>query len=214
MRKVKQHRLPKNDLTGRKFGFLEVLKMAQTEKSGKKCIWRAICKCHNCGNKNYDADPQAIKRGLTKSCGCDKSRYNKMRGEKSSLYKGYGEISGKLWRTITNRANRRKYLMDIDIQYVWELYLKQDKKCALSGLPISFFNSNLKSSKNTASLDRIDSNKGYIKGNVQWVHKAINIMKNKLDDTLFINLCRKISENNINSPIIEDSELIKNPWAM
>ena len=31
--------------------------------------------------------------------------------------------------------------------------------------------------KGTASLDRIDSTKGYVRGNIQWVHKDINWFK-------------------------------------
>lgn len=213
MRNVKNHRPPKNDLTGQKFGFLEVIKMAQTEKSGPRCNWRAICKCYNCGNNHYDADVQAIKRGRTKSCGCDKSRYDKIRGKNSPLYKGYEEISGKLWGTIKNRASRRNYTIDIDIKYVWDLYEKQHRKCALSGISIVFGIANHKQTETTASLDRIDSTKGYIKGNVQWVHKTVNIMKNIFDNTLFINLCKKIAELNVDVEVLEDEEIMKNVWA-
>ena len=62
-------------------------------------------------------------------------------------------------------------------------------------------------------MDRIDSTKGYIKGNVQWVHKTVNIMKNTFDNTLFINLCKKIAENNIDVKVLEDEEIMKNVWA-
>ena len=48
-------------------------------------------------------------------------------------------------------------------------------------------------SSTTASLDRIDSSKGYVIGNVQWVHKDINIMKNKFDNQYFIDMCKKIA---------------------
>ena len=47
----------------------------------------------------------------------------------------------------------------------------------------------------TASIDRIDSNKGYIEDNVVWVHKDINIMKNKFSKEYFLMLCKKIVEN-------------------
>ena len=44
----------------------------------------------------------------------------------------------------------------------------------------------------TASLDRIDSSKGYIKGNVQWVHKEFNKMKLDLLDKEFIDICKLV----------------------
>jgi len=46
----------------------------------------------------------------------------------------------------------------------------------------------------TASLDRIDNNKGYIKGNVQWVLKDINKMKNIHTQDYFIELCKLVWE--------------------
>jgi len=47
----------------------------------------------------------------------------------------------------------------------------------------------------TASLDRIDSSKGYVKGNLQWVHKDINMMKNHYNQKYFIEICKKVATN-------------------
>ena len=47
----------------------------------------------------------------------------------------------------------------------------------------------------TASLDRIDSKKGYTIDNVQWVYKKINMMKQNYDQKEFVNLCCLIAEN-------------------
>jgi myo-inositol catabolism protein IolC len=43
-----------------------------------------------------------------------------------------------------------------------------------------------------ASLDRIDSNKGYIKGNIRYISVSVNWLKNNLDDNHlreFIQIC-------------------------
>ena len=45
----------------------------------------------------------------------------------------------------------------------------------------------------TASLDRIDNSKGYIVGNVQWVHKQVNFMKGTMEQKEFIKFCKLIS---------------------
>ena len=37
----------------------------------------------------------------------------------------------------------------------------------------------------TASLDRIDSSKGYTEDNIQWVHKDVNQMKMDLPEQRF-----------------------------
>lgn len=186
----------KHDLVGKTFGYLTVINMAQTDKSGKLHAWRAICKCSNCGNQNFDVNPQSLMRGQTTSCGCSKDRYVKTTGKNSPQYTGYEELNGKYWGVIKNRAKKRGYTIDINIKYAWDLYIKQNKKCALSGIPIEFAISNKRNSETTASLDRIDSSKGYIEGNVQWVHKHINIMKNVFDQNYFISLCELITKNN------------------
>jgi hypothetical protein len=59
---------------------------------------------------------------------------------------------------------------------------------------LSFAGSNsVSESETTASLDRIDSSKGYIEGNLQWVHKDVNIMKMDLSQVEFIDYCVKVA---------------------
>lgn len=47
-------------------------------------------------------------------------------------------------------------------------------------------------SKSNASLDRIDSLKGYAEGNVQWVHKTVDQMKWNLSQEELVKWCRLI----------------------
>ena len=47
----------------------------------------------------------------------------------------------------------------------------------------------------TASLDRIDPTKGYIEGNIQWVHKDVNRMKMDFTETRFLELVNLIANN-------------------
>jgi len=179
------------NLIGKKFGHLEVMKIAQTEKSGKQRRWRAICNC-DCGKKNIDVAIHAL--GKTKSCGCDKSGYLKITGKNNSRFTGYEDISGRYWGRIKKSAEDRKFKFDITIEFAWKLYIEQYKKCALSGLPIKFSFTRNKDDE-TASLDRINSSLGYVEGNVQWVHKHINMMKNVHSQEYFIELCKLISNN-------------------
>lgn len=185
---------PKHNLVGNQYHYLTVMRMAQTKKSIRG-EWRAICRCR-CGKSDLDVAIRGLLNGRTTSCGCSKERYEKMRGENSVLFKGCGDISGKYWGNINTRANRRNYEINISIEEGWKLYLKQERKCALSGIPIGFANANKKSSETTASLDRKDSTKGYVINNIQWVHKKINIMKNIYSQEEFINLCKQVGENN------------------
>jgi hypothetical protein len=48
----------------------------------------------------------------------------------------------------------------------------------------------------TASADRIDSSRGYVEGNVQWVHKWINLMKLDHSQHDFISYCAAVAIHN------------------
>jgi len=43
-------------------------------------------------------------------------------------------------------------------------------------------------------LDRIDSKLGYVRGNVQWIHKDLQTMKWDLPEDRFIRLCDEVSK--------------------
>jgi len=114
--------------------------------------------------------------------------------------KGYEEISGTFWWNFVNSAKKRNLKVSVDIKFLWNLYLKQNKKCQLSGvnLKIDVFGRNKEKLDNDcyfASLDRIDNNIGYVEGNVRWIAREINYMKWKFSDDVFIHFCKNISES-------------------
>jgi|NOAtaT_7_FD_contig_21_6925352_length_1066_multi_7_in_0_out_0_2 hypothetical protein len=80
------------------------------------------------------------------------------------------------------KTRRTKQEFKISIEYLKELWAKQNGLCAISNLPLELPHgvegfSTVKPF-NGASLDRINSNYGYIEGNVQFVCMGINFMKN------------------------------------
>lgn len=81
---------------------------------------------------------------------------------------------------------RKQHKFDLTDEYLAELWNVQNGRCALSGIEIHIPKDVMNSTKNsqltTASLDRIDSTQGYIKGNVQFLARAINLAKNKHSD--------------------------------
>lgn len=82
------------------------------------------------------------------------------------------------------------------MDYLWILYLKQSGLCALSGHPLCMDRQySAGNNRQTASLDRKDSSKGYVEGNVQWVHKQINQMKSDMTQMEFIAWAKKVAEN-------------------
>lgn len=152
-------------------------------------LW--LCKC-DCGNftKLITGELRTVKG--TKSCGCSKKSIR----EDNVHWKGHGEIPGKCFSKIKSECVRgsRTINFDLTIEQLWELFLKQNRKCALTNQNI-YFNIKAKDER-TASLDRIDSDKDYTIDNVQWVHKDVNNMKQDYDQKYFIETCKLIAKCN------------------
>ena len=99
-----------------------------------------------------------------------------------------------------NLPEKKISSFEIDMKYAWELFQKQKGKCALSGKEIILDRNNscyfYCKGQQTASLDRIDSSKGYCIGNVQWVHVILNRMKSNLEESDFIHWCKAVNDYN------------------
>lgn len=87
-------------------------------------------------------------------------------------------------------------MFSISIEEGWKLFEKQNKLCAMSGVPITFRTQKADSPNQSASLDRIDSSKGYIPGNVQWIHKTLNKLKLAMPNDEFISWCKLVGKYN------------------
>jgi hypothetical protein len=191
-----QRKRARNKVIGDVFGLLTITKVVRIPEGSKYKSYECLCVC----GRTTIVHASNLGRG-TKSCGCDKPTPFKS-GEKHIKWKGHKEISGRFWGILRSRCkrfgNRRKKLMKFTItkEYVWNLYVQQNGKCALSGMPLTFSPSTPDKYDKTASLDRIDSSKGYVKGNVQWVHKDINAMKQAFSDEYFIEMCKNVVDNN------------------
>jgi hypothetical protein len=106
-----------------------------------------------------------------------------------------GDLSSTKFRGIKAKAKHRGQEFRITIDYAWKLFLAQEKKCNLTDLPLTLSPSSMSKGASTASLDRIDSSRGYVKGNVQWVHVDINFMKHSLSLKDFVRLCRLVADH-------------------
>lgn len=183
---------------GQKFGKWEIsnTKIIPHEKSKEAQI---ECKCE-CGKKRLVYCLTLTKGQSTACFNCGHGN----KGENNSKWKGYKEVPGAFINRIMNRSKKANREVEITAENIYNLWIKQNRKCALSGLPIDFTNTNpgninRKESKYdlicTASLDRIDSNKGYTIDNTQLVHKDVNMIKKEYDQNYFLSLCKLITEN-------------------
>lgn len=160
---------------GNKYGDWEVIDdKIYKRTTNRESYWLVRCKC---GREETRAAGHLIK-GRTNSCKSCAATVNSF--EQNYLNR------------IKNRAKTNNYDFDLTLEYILNIF---DGKCKLSGEEISFGKIWKSKTDQTASLDRIENSKGYIKGNVQWVHKDVNFMKRILQQERFIDLCKKIADN-------------------
>ena len=84
---------------------------------------------------------------------------------------GVGNVPRDFYTRFSRQAKKRNIVFDVEIDYLWDLFLQQHGYCAMTGLPI-LVGSCLYDV--TASIDRKNNQVGYEPGNLQWVHKDFN----------------------------------------
>ena len=138
--------------------------------------------CPYCNNM-FSTQPSHIINYHTKSCGC----------VAIGRRKGTKDVSGNFMDRLKRGASARNIEILISIEYLQTLLENQEYKCALTGRQLICGYVHLK--EYTASVDRIDSSRGYVDGNVQWVHKDVNLCKQSLSNEDFIKMCEEVSEH-------------------
>ena len=94
----------------------------------------------------------------------------------------------KSYNGAKRRAKTHGREFNITTEYIKQLWSDQNQTCAISGLKMikpeyQRHDSRVRNRTPYAgSLDRIDSSKGYVKGNVQWVCTFVNYAKNNFSD--------------------------------
>ena len=101
-------------------------------------------------------------------------------------------------KQIKKGSKKKELSSDIDLEYLSQLWLTQDGKCPITKQKLTLrthHNYKIKKSPDMASLDRIDNNKGYIKGNVRFVSLMYNYAKNIYTDEDVVKFCQLVVEN-------------------
>ena len=168
---------------GYKFGYWEILTIDIIKFNSKAKI---LCRCTNCYQTTTFVRCENLLQGA--STQCNNCRKNKLK-LKGQIYKG---ISPLVFNKIKSSAKNRNLEFNITIEEIGDLFEKQKRKCALTGIEL-ILKKNLLDNKATASLDRKDSKKGYILENVHWTHKDVNKMKMDFDLNYFYYLIQASS---------------------
>lgn len=171
----------KKDISKQRFGMLVVLQ--EGERKNGRITWDCACDCGNLTNKMANH----LLAGRTRSCGCQQSPS----GSRNSKWKGVGGITGSMVYRIKRDAARRQIRFSITPTDMWEQFILQEGKCAITGKEIVLPKDRIaeRSYDYTASLDRKNSDLPYMASNIQWVHKVVNRMKWDLPQNEFIEWC-------------------------
>jgi len=189
MRPVLEKRRVRKDLSGTVQKNLRVIEYMGSSVSGKRArrpYWR--CECLVCGLEVVTTF--AIKHKIDRCRHCTNGT-----GRDHYAWKGCGDLPKDLYTSYRHSAADRHLSFDVTIEQMWNLFEAQGKLCALTGWPIVFHRTYRSKATRTASLDRIDSTKGYEIKNLQWVHKDINMLKKNMDDRAFIRLCVAVGKH-------------------
>lgn len=184
------------DLTGKTFGEWFVICRAPNHITiGGTIISEFWCEC-SCGYilKIRSKRLRTLGNDRCKRCAVIKS------GKERAKF--YNDIPIDTFNKIEIQAKKRNLEFNITIKELWSLFLKQNKKCALSGIDIGFcvkqsiYKTNGWKARwvHTASLDRIDNSRGYTIDNIQWVHKDLNYMKQDYSEEYCYNMWKKYIE--------------------
>lgn len=166
--------------------------------------------CGECGElfeKSLSEYNRQIKNGRQKdrffcSRSCTgkaiKSNLGANLGDTTGLLRGYNKADEfspfrLCFKSVRYRSREKGFEHDLDLQFLKDLWEKQDGKCAVTGIPLVLENK-ITNPNFSASLDRVDSSKWYIKENVHFVSTTVNFAKNKFSlETLeeFIDLIKK-----------------------
>lgn len=139
--------------------------------------------CPFCGSE-FLTTPTKVKSLHTKSCGC--AAVGRRTGSKYFS----GDFLSRCKRGAKTR-NIGWHLTKEDLDSIIEA---QSGKCNLTNENLTY--GYIPLSDYTASIDRIDSSKDYTKDNIQILHKDVNLCKQSLSQTDFINLCKAVANAN------------------
>lgn len=101
------------------------------------------------------------------------------------------------FRYFLRKARSRRQEDDLDLDYLAQLWRDQGGRCALSGIALDLPRSSGAWERHTGdpwkpSLDRVDSRRGYVRGNVRFVAVIANQAKGRYSDQDVIALARSI----------------------
>ena len=156
--------------------------------------------CHICNKflplSHFQANKNNASRNYKdRRCRDCKTTQNKERRLKYSEDEKFDKIIQTRFYAARQRALDKNLPFDLDVEFLKEMFDKQNKKCAISGIEMTFDLDKGRTFSNM-SIDQINPAMGYTKDNVQFVCMAINQLKSDFTMELVLKICTNILKNN------------------
>ena len=155
--------------------------------------------CHSCEKyrdiRYFHKDiNNSYRKFRSKTCTtCTKKRchniYIRKKGEEA-----LNKILSNILSNARFRAKKNNLEFNLDIMFLKELFIKQEGKCAISGIELTYIIGSNKINTNI-SIDKINPNNGYTKDNVQLASVLYNTMKYNLTMDELYESCSIILKN-------------------
>ncbi|KAA0679435.1 hypothetical protein [Roseomonas genomospecies 6] len=177
---------------GQEFGFWTVIGFSHRDERSRNQHW--VCRCR-CGAEKPVNSTNLLRGISTKCADCADIE---SRGAQNAQWKGSAHVPGTYVTSLRHSARERGIEFTITVDDLEAQWVAQEGRCAYTGELLGFpevMNARgMIRTDFTASVDRRDSAVGYVPGNIQWVHKVVNIMKMDLPETVFIEFCVKVAK--------------------
>jgi hypothetical protein len=165
---------PKNDFRNTK---------GYRQRTCKECL-RSICISDNCQNKSR-------RNEKCSECYRKQPRLERKIGLNISGWLRQCLNSTKRLQKYRNLRNLKTANNDLTIEFLLELYNKQNGKCYISGIDLETKYNNVCS----ISIDRIDNNLGYLKENVILTCQWVNMGRSRCSISEFRAILAKLNNN-------------------
>jgi hypothetical protein len=180
--KIERGKPKRAEHIGKIYGMLKILDFSEESSLQYKV------QCTRC-SKVYTIRHDHALKNIHGCAGC-----HHQPGPSSYFWKGGEHIPGRLFSNFKYGAKKRDIDWDLTIKDLDALWEKQNGRCAYTNRELTLSIDNC-----TASLDRIDSSRGYFVDNVQFVHKMINTMKWDFKEQDFLDAIKEIYEFKVNA---------------
>lgn len=165
-----------------------------------------LYQCKKCGklkpNNEYSRSTTHVKRGRQYVTQCKKCRVLYMQKDSTQdiIKRTRYQQTRKhriniIFNASKGNAKKRGLEHTITIDYLEKLFRQQKGLCFYTNKPMLKDTRDVINSNDSVSIDRIDSSKGYVEGNIVLCRWIINRMKNEVSHSIFLELISEIYTN-------------------